>query len=137
VHQLKSSGSKALFTCVPLLSLALEAAAESGIPRNRVYLLALPKEATGGVSAPSDIKTVDQLIEDGAKFPALEKLKWEKGQGARQTAFLCYSSGTSGLPVRRSSPCGVRCTNTCLKTTERRHDLPPKRHIKRLANIDI
>ncbi|KAL2043965.1 hypothetical protein N7G274_003485 [Stereocaulon virgatum] len=98
VHQLKSSGSKALFTCVPLLSLALEAAAESGIPRNRVYLLALPKEATGGVSAPSGIKTVDQLIEDGAKLPALEKLKWEKGQGLRQTAFLCYSSGTSGLP---------------------------------------
>jgi ribosome assembly protein SQT1 len=28
----------------------------------------------------------------------LEELKWEKGQGARQVAFLCYSSGTSGLP---------------------------------------
>lgn len=98
VHQLKSSGSKALFTCTPLLSLALEAAAESGIPRNRVYLLELPKEATGGLSPPSDIKTVDQLIEDGAKLPPVEKLKWEKGQGARQTAFLCYSSGTSGLP---------------------------------------
>ncbi|KAK3166947.1 hypothetical protein OEA41_010072 [Lepraria neglecta] len=98
VHQLKSSGSKALFTCLPLLSLALEAAAESGIPRNRVYLLALPKEATGGLTGPSDIRTVDQLIEDGANLPALEKLNWEKGQGARQTAFLCYSSGTSGLP---------------------------------------
>ena len=84
---------------MPLLSLALEAAAESGIPRNRVYLLELPKEATGGLSPPSDIKTVDQLIEDGAKLPPLEKLKWKKGQGARQTAFLCYSSGTSGLPV--------------------------------------
>ena len=88
-----------MFTCTPLLSLALEAAAESGIPRNRVYLLELPKEATGGLCPPSDIKTVDQLIEDGAKLPPVEKLKWTKSQGARQTAFLCYSSGTSGLPV--------------------------------------
>lgn len=48
---------------------------------------------------PNDIKTVDQLIEDVERLPQLEELKWEKGQGARQTAFLCYSSGTSGLPV--------------------------------------
>lgn len=82
--------------------MALEAAKTSGIPRKHVYLLALPKEATGGLPSPPDIKTVDQLIEDGTKLPPLEKIKWEKGQGARQTAFLCYSSGTSGLPVRRS-----------------------------------
>ncbi len=98
MHQLKSSGSKALFTCLPLLPLALEAAAQSGIAKKHVYLLTLPKEATGGLISPPDFKTVDQLIEDGASLPPLEKLKWEKGQGARQTAFLCYSSGTSGLP---------------------------------------
>ncbi|TAQ86621.1 hypothetical protein B7494_g5056 [Chlorociboria aeruginascens] len=44
-----------------------------------------------------------QLKSSGAKAlftkePELEALKWEKGQGARQTAYLCYSSGTSGLP---------------------------------------
>ncbi|KAL9077442.1 MAG: hypothetical protein Q9161_000287 [Pseudevernia consocians] len=97
-HQLKSSGSKALFTCLPLLPLAIEAAANSGIPKNRIYLLALPKEATGGVSPPPEIKTVDQLIHDGGRLPPLEKLQWQKGDGARKTAFLCYSSGTSGLP---------------------------------------
>jgi len=99
VFQLKSSGSKALFTCLPLLPIAIEAAKKSGIPRRHIYILALPKEATGGLPAPSDVRTVDQLIEDGSNLPSLEKLKWEKGQGARQTAFLCYSSGTSGLPV--------------------------------------
>lgn len=98
MHQLKSSGSKALFTCLPLLPLALEAAAQSGVAKKHVYLLSLPKEATGGLSPPPNIRTVDQLIEDGANLAPLEKLKWEKGQGARQTAFLCYSSGTSGLP---------------------------------------
>ncbi|MCJ1300269.1 hypothetical protein MMC08_003065 [Hypocenomyce scalaris] len=97
-HQLTSSGSKALFTCLPLIPVALEAASKSGIPRDRIYLLELPTEVTGGKESPKEFKTVDQLIEDGAKLPRLEALKWEKGQGARQTAFLCYSSGTSGLP---------------------------------------
>ncbi|KAM0800461.1 phenylacetyl-CoA ligase-like protein [Usnea florida] len=97
-YQLKSSGSKALFTCLPLLPIAIEAAANSGISRNRVYLLALPKEATGGLSSPPEFQTVDQLIEKGEKLPQLEKLQWKKGAGSEKTAYLCYSSGTSGLP---------------------------------------
>ena len=92
-----------MFTCLPLLPLAIEAAANSGIPKNRIYLLALPKEATGGLSSPPEIKTVDQLIHDGGKLPPLNKIQWQKGDGARKTAYLCYSSGTSGLPVCISS----------------------------------
>ncbi|KAM5380142.1 hypothetical protein ACJZ2D_003789 [Fusarium nematophilum] len=65
-HQLRSSGAKALITCVPLRKTALKAA-------------------------------------EGAKLPELESLRWTEGQGARQTAFLCYSSGTSGLPVSAQS----------------------------------
>ena len=99
VHQLKSSGAKVLFTCVPLLSLALEAASECGIPRNRVYLLSVPKEITGDTVIPKEFKRVEGLIQAGSDLPQLEELQWEKGQGAKQTAFLCYSSGTSGLPV--------------------------------------
>jgi acyl-CoA synthetase (AMP-forming)/AMP-acid ligase II len=57
----------------------------------------MPEEFSENKSA--SFKTVGQLIADGAKLPKLEKQKWEKGQGARQTAYLCYSSGTSGLPV--------------------------------------
>ena len=100
VYQLKSSGAKALFTCAPLLPTAVEAAAKSGIPRNRVYLLDLPKAMLGGKPVPRDFKTIDDLIAEGRTLPELAPLKWEKGQGAKQTAFLCYSSGTSGLPVR-------------------------------------
>ena len=98
-YQLKSSGAKALFTVAPLVPVALEAAKKAGIPKNRIYLFSIPKEFTGGQDAPKNFKTVDQLIEEGKHQPELEALKWEKGQGARQTAFLCYSSGTSGLPV--------------------------------------
>ncbi len=100
MHQLKNSGSTALFTCLPLLPVALEAASKAGIPRERVYICELPEQASGGVKATNEFKTLNQLIDAGASFPALEPIKWEAGQGARQTAFLCYSSGTSGLPVR-------------------------------------
>lgn len=100
IHQLKNSGSTVLFTCLPLLPVALEAASKAGIPRERVYICELPEKALGGIKASDGFKTLDQLIQEGASLPALEPIKWEKGQGAKQTAFLCYSSGTSGLPVR-------------------------------------
>ncbi|KAL8835737.1 MAG: hypothetical protein Q9176_006746 [Flavoplaca citrina] len=98
-YQLRSSGSKALFTCLPLLPIALEAASKCNISRSKVFLLQVPKDLVGKQASPKDIKTVDHLIDEGASLPDLEDLRWEKGQGARQTAFLCYSSGTSGLPV--------------------------------------
>ena len=99
VFQLKSSGAKALFTCSPLLPIAIQAADKVKIPRKNIYILTLPKEATNGLPSPPEFKTVNCLITDGSSLPPIEKLKWKKGQGARQTAFLCYSSGTSGLPV--------------------------------------
>jgi len=97
-HQLKDAGAKVLFTCAPLIPLALKAAADAGIPKNRIYLFKVPDQMMAGQSVPKEYKTVDQLIEEGSKEPKLEKLKWTQGQGARQTAYLCYSSGTSGLP---------------------------------------
>ncbi|KAL8843344.1 MAG: hypothetical protein Q9170_000202 [Blastenia crenularia] len=97
-YQLRSSGSTALFTCQPLLPIALEAASRCNIPRHRVFLLKVPNELTGGQDPPKDIRTVNQLVQEGAHLPHLERLRWQPGQGARQTAFLCYSSGTSGLP---------------------------------------
>jgi acyl-CoA synthetase (AMP-forming)/AMP-acid ligase II len=113
--QLKNSGAKALFTvrqaipnsvykpanacqkCMPLLETSLQAAKGAGISNNRIYILEMPKEFYGDKSVP--FKTVGQLIAEGEKLPQLSKQKWGKGQGARQTAYLCYSSGTSGLPV--------------------------------------
>lgn len=35
---------------------------------------------------------------EGSSLPQLEKLNWQPGQAAKQAAFLCYSSGTSGPP---------------------------------------
>ncbi|CBY02352.1 similar to phenylacetyl-CoA ligase [Plenodomus lingam JN3] len=95
-YQLKNSGAKALFTCVPLLQTAREAAKNSGIPENRIYILEVPEQLGGKI--PSGMKTVDDFIRQGEKLDRLEPLNWQQGDGAKRAAFLCYSSGTSGLP---------------------------------------
>ena len=94
-HQLTNSGAKVLFTVMPLLQTALEAAAKANIPKEKVYICEMPNDPP----IPKEFKTLSQLIKEGESLPEIEPIKWTKGQGARQTAFLCYSSGTSGLPV--------------------------------------
>ncbi|KAL2149836.1 hypothetical protein VTH82DRAFT_7512 [Thermothelomyces myriococcoides] len=92
-HQLRSSGAKALFTCAPVLETALQAAKAVGIPEDKIFIMEMANQTTK-----PPFKTVDDLVELGRSLPDLEPLRWVKGQGARQVAFLCYSSGTSGLP---------------------------------------
>ncbi|KAK1833092.1 hypothetical protein QBC39DRAFT_346771 [Podospora conica] len=92
-HQLKSSGAKALFTCVPVLETALKAAKAAGIPEDKIFLMDLPQSPRK-----PGFKTVDDLVELARSVPDLEPVEWSAGQGARQPAYLCYSSGTSGLP---------------------------------------
>ncbi|KAB8527824.1 hypothetical protein FH972_025475 [Carpinus fangiana] len=97
-HQMKDSGAKCIFTAISNLEMTLNVAKKLGIPKEKIFLLELPKEITGGAATPKGFKTIDNLIEQGRGEKPLEKLKWEKGEGKRRTAFLCYSSGTSGLP---------------------------------------
>ena len=47
---------------------------------------------------PHGCKSLTQLIDEGKRLSELEATRWNKGQAERQAAFLCYSSGTSGLP---------------------------------------
>lgn len=94
-HQLVNSRAKVLFTVMPLLQTALAAADKAGIPRNKVYICEMP---TDPPVLPKEFKTLGQLQYAGLSLPDVEHIRWRKGQGARQTAFLCYSSGTSGPP---------------------------------------
>ncbi|KAL0936928.1 phenylacetyl-ligase-like protein [Colletotrichum truncatum] len=95
---LKNVNCKALFTCKPLLEQALDAAAAVGIPSRHVYLLDLPPQFEGNATVLPRTKSVDRLIKEARSMKPLPRLQWSKGQGARQTAFICASSGTSGLP---------------------------------------
>ncbi|KAL6857911.1 hypothetical protein ACO1O0_005357 [Amphichorda felina] len=92
-HQLRSSGARALFTCAPLLDTALKASRAVGIPDEAIFILPMP-----GAQTKAPFTTVDELVAQGSSLPPVAPLKWIKGQGERQVAYLCYSSGTSGLP---------------------------------------
>ncbi|KAF2757742.1 phenylacetyl-CoA ligase-like protein [Pseudovirgaria hyperparasitica] len=126
-HQLRDSGAKYIFTCLPLLDIAKGAAQTVGIPKTNIYMLELSKEATGGQESPKGYKTVNDLIRIGSKEARLEPLKWEKGQGARQVAFLCYSSGTSGLPKGVMISHRNVIANTLQVTTFEKHYRDTKR----------
>lgn len=94
--QLKSSEAQALFTVFPLLDVAVTAARQAGLPPTRVFICEMPHDNAS--KYPRNLKTLSWLIERGRDLDGLEPIRWTPGQGARQTAFLCYSSGTSGLP---------------------------------------
>ena len=100
VHQLKDSGAKAIFTCAPLLHNAREAAAAAGLDEAYVFVIDLPAPFVGDTPPDRKFCTIQQLVDEGALCPRLPSMRWEENQGERQTALLCYSSGTSGLPVR-------------------------------------
>lgn len=100
-HQLVTSCAKAMFTVRPLLDTALKAAAKANLSQDKIFLCDMPGDTDRHDPSVHTFKTFQQLLVEGQQLPPLENLHWSKGQGARQTAFLCYSSGTSGLPVSR------------------------------------
>ncbi|KAL1887869.1 hypothetical protein Sste5346_009927 [Sporothrix stenoceras] len=97
-HQLTTSGASAIFTCQALLETTLKATRAVKIPDDKVYIIDVPGAPDAAQREAAKQTSLDQLVAEGSKLPALEPVKWTNGQGARQPAFLCYSSGTSGLP---------------------------------------
>ncbi|RBR15334.1 hypothetical protein FVER53590_26530 [Fusarium verticillioides] len=92
-HQLRATSAKALFTCVSLLPVALEAAAAADISKDHIFILDMPNETNN-----SAFVGLSTLIDEGRHLPLLPPLLWVKEQGKRQVAYICFSSGTSGLP---------------------------------------
>jgi len=99
-HHIRSSSSQLVITCTELLPIALSAVKAAGLPQESVILLPMPEDNS---SKKQPYITLEDLILRGEQLPPLQALRWSKGQGSRQTAFLCYSSGTSGLPVGLSA----------------------------------
>lgn len=97
--QLKDSGAKAIFTCLPLLETAQAGAKKAGLTGDNIFLLQMAESITQGIKDPG-LKTLDDFIKEGSRLPFAEPAdaKWKAGDGGKKIAFLCYSSGTSGLP---------------------------------------
>ncbi|KAF9810705.1 hypothetical protein IEO21_06839 [Rhodonia placenta] len=93
VHQLKTTSTKLIFAHPSIYPVALAAARTAGITSERIVLLdALP---TG---TPTHT-TVPQLIAEGKKAGCkFTERKLAPGEARTKLAFLCFSSGTTGLP---------------------------------------
>ena len=98
-HQMRDSGARHIFTCLPLLQTTLQVCDKLGLPHSAIYILELPTDVTNGQSSPPGFKTVEHLVELGKTVKiSLERLDLGDKGGGRRCAYLCYSSGTSGLP---------------------------------------
>jgi hypothetical protein len=98
--QLRDSGAKAVFTCAALLETCKKGIAASSSPDSKVFILPLPEQVTPPSVKINGLKTIDDLIRNGSALPQIQPSdeSWQEGEGATRIAFLCYSSGTSGLP---------------------------------------
>ncbi|KAI5295704.1 hypothetical protein KEM52_000497 [Ascosphaera acerosa] len=86
-YQLRMAQAKAIATQLPMLPVALEAAKEVGIPRDRVILIGDQRDPTAEFKHFSSIKNIS-----GASRYRRTVCKPE------DIAFIVFSSGTTGLP---------------------------------------
>lgn len=98
-YQMNDSGAKAIFTCLPLLQTCKDGVKKSKLPNEKIYILPLPEAVTPGMKNQGH-KTIEDLVEMGKTLDKISPSDdfWKKGEGRTKCAFLCYSSGTSGLP---------------------------------------
>lgn len=106
-YQMNNSGAKAIFTCLPLLQTCKDGVKSSKLSNDRIYILPLAEKVTPGMSN-SGHKTIEDLIKAGSNLAPIKPAdeSWSKGDGKKRCAFLCYSSGTSGLPKGEYSSLG-------------------------------
>ena len=105
MHQLRIAEPKLLVAHPENLRTTLDAMRELGIPEERVVLLE-------GNPAPHPHPSIDQLVQSHDKYREYAEHRLRPGEAKKTIAFLCFSSGTTGLPkVCRYRPC-LSCTHS-------------------------
>ncbi|KAJ3113929.1 hypothetical protein HK100_001844 [Physocladia obscura] len=90
--QLEDSGAKFIFVHPAVLSVALAAAKQVGIPESRIILF-----NDSSVSYPGPARrTISQISSENTK--AAPTVTFSRKDVMTKPAYLCYSSGTTGLP---------------------------------------
>ncbi len=102
-YQLRDSGAKLLLAGPSQISVALDAAARVGLPRDKVYLFCDPDDATN-YSSQSQSQSLSLPVWTQFWRPAAEVQSWSwrkmhtVDEAKDTTAIINYSSGTTGLP---------------------------------------
>lgn len=125
--QLRNAGAKALVTQVSFLDKASEAAAQAGIPTERIVLL--------GPHFPSPVRTKakhwrELLLGIPASYLSAARFGKPKLRPREDLAFLVYSSGTTGLPK------GVRLTHYNVVANLLQNEQMDGQHLKPLGGPD-
>lgn len=96
MYQITTSNSSLLITCPGAISVAEAAAKKVGLPLERIIVFDDRKK---GAVQGSKYATIGKLVEEGLSRPQVfvEK-RLKKGEGMKKTAYLCFSSGTTGKP---------------------------------------
>jgi acyl-CoA synthetase (AMP-forming)/AMP-acid ligase II len=89
MHQMEDSKAQYLIAHAESLDVAVKAARNAGIPTSKVLVIGDSFDGYVGIS---------DLIVYGKASPAIEEISFAPGEAGGRLAFLCYSSGTSGLP---------------------------------------
>lgn len=99
VHQLKIARPTVLFAHPDNVPIALDTIGQLGLSRSQLVLL---EDASAARDA-SALPTVHSLIHDSEhdKFAPYVEHRFEAGEARTAVAFLCFSSGTTGLPKVR------------------------------------
>ena len=91
-HQLRDSKAKVLFTSKAGLSIARQAAELVGLSNQKIFILSDDLDNVDGH------ETMAKLIKDSTRFPLVKPKQYSENEIMSGTpAFLCYSSGTTGL----------------------------------------
>ncbi|KAM5347471.1 hypothetical protein ACJ41O_010476 [Fusarium nematophilum] len=95
--QLLRSKAKAVFTTPSLLPTALKASCRAKIPDTNVFLIE-PAETVAADGPEGRFDSIQDILDTGRATPPLTPQSWERDRNDRRVAFLCFSSGTTGLP---------------------------------------
>ncbi|KAJ3313983.1 hypothetical protein HDV04_001289 [Boothiomyces sp. JEL0838] len=88
-YQLQDSGAKFIFSHDSVLQNALEAGSQAKIPKSKVFVFGSKKVGSH--------LSIDDMVGLGAsKVRSLPVVKYTPRQLKEDTAYLCYSSGTTG-----------------------------------------
>ncbi|KAJ3092309.1 putative fatty-acid--CoA ligase FadD10 [Quaeritorhiza haematococci] len=103
-YQLKDSRARFFFVHPSLISKALEAASEVGIPTSKIFVLGdetveVPLKDKDSASTPLRVLSVGDLLvsSESSTEELLETVTFTTEELKTNPAYLCYSSGTTGL----------------------------------------
>lgn len=97
VHQVKIARPTLMFAHPDNVSTALDTISISGLSQSRLILIEGPSAVNG------TLPTVESLLREHENFPPYDERRFKAGEARTTIAFLCFSSGTTGLPKARNS----------------------------------